>query len=68
MRLHLLEKLRGVFHPAPHVVMKSDAFNWPLDDLGQSIPDVERRAENAERKPAEFPDDEIAAHVEKLPI
>jgi hypothetical protein len=35
----------------PTVVMKNHAFDRPLDDLGQTINDVERRAEPQEPQP-----------------
>ena len=35
----------------PTVAMKNHAFDRPLDDLGQTIDDVERRAEPQEPAP-----------------
>jgi hypothetical protein len=44
---HAVDAVRDWFHH-PTTVMKEHAFDRELDDLGQSIEDVERRAERAE--------------------
>lgn len=49
----VLHTVREWVHPT--TVMKRHAFDRPLDDLGQTIDDVERRvqlSENAPRSPA----------------
>jgi hypothetical protein len=65
MSLHTLERLRRWMHPEPHVVMKSEAFAWPFDDLGQFIPDVESQVTKGDRS-APLAGDGIAAHTEQL--
>jgi hypothetical protein len=40
---HAVHAVRERIHPS--VAMKNRAFERPLDDLGQNIDDVERRAE-----------------------
>jgi len=45
-----IHALRERIHPTK--VMKRQEFDRPLDDLGQSINDVERRAQRSESKSA----------------
>ena len=61
----LLQRIRGLLQPAPHVAMKDPAFGWHFDDLGQYEGDLERKVRpGAPSPPPELADDEIAAHVE----
>jgi hypothetical protein len=46
---HAAHAMREWIHP--RVAMKNPAFDRPLDDLGQTIDDVERRAEPQEPQP-----------------
>ena len=48
--------VKGVLHAVrewvhPTMVMKSHAFDRPLDDLGQTIDDVERRVQVSQQSP-----------------
>jgi hypothetical protein len=48
---HAVHAVRDWIHHRTTKVMKRHAFDRPLDDLGQTINDVERRAESPEPPP-----------------
>jgi hypothetical protein len=64
MALHVIERLRDVFHLPAHLGTRSRA-STPA--AGASPPAAERAPAEARRACGEFPDDEIEAHVEQMP-
>ncbi len=50
---HVVHDVKERIHPT--VVMKEHEFDRPLDDLGQNVDDVERRAEPQEPPPTVKP-------------
>jgi hypothetical protein len=45
--IHAVEAVKDWIHPTQ--VMKDQAFDYPLDDLGQAIDELERQVPKAQR-------------------